>query len=126
MQELRIEPGRFTPEVILKPEGIISISGRSIHENAEEFYAPVEDWIKEYIKKPADVTVVNMRMEYFNSPSARVFIRLFQHIIYVAIKNKKYIFNWFYEDGDEDIYERGEYFSSILSVPFNMIKINGN
>lgn len=125
MQEVRIESGKYTPEVVLKPEGIISISGRSVHENAEEFYSPVEEWISEYIKNPASVTVVNMKMEYFNSPSARVFIRLFQKIIYVTVKDKKFIINWYYEEGDEDIYERGEYFSSVLSVPFNMIRING-
>jgi hypothetical protein len=125
MQELRIEPGKNTPEIILKPEGIINICGRSIHENAEEFFEPVEKWINEYIKNPADLTIVNICMEYLNSSSARVFIRLFQKIIYVAVKDKKYIFNWYYEEGDEDILERGEYFASILSVPFNFIKTEG-
>jgi len=125
MQELRIEAGKNTPEIILNPEGIIKICGRSIHENAEEFYEPVVNWVKEYISNPAEVTVVNISMEYFNSASARVFIKLFQEIIYVTLKNSKFIFNWYYEEGDEDILERGEYFASILSVPFNFIKING-
>jgi hypothetical protein len=40
------------------------------------------------------------------------------------LKHKKYIFNWYYEVGDEDILERGEYFSSILDVPFNFIKVS--
>lgn len=125
MGELRIEKGKNTPEIILDPEGVIQITGRSIHENAEEFYQPVEEWINEYIKNPADITVVNMHMEYFNSASARVFIKLFQKIIYVTVKDKKYIFNWYYDEGDEDILERGEYFSAVLSVPFNFIELKG-
>ncbi|HCI55494.1 MAG TPA: DUF1987 domain-containing protein [Bacteroidales bacterium] len=123
MQELRIERGRNTPEIILNPEGIIRISGLSIPENAEEFYTPVSNWINDYIEFPADVTTVDVNLEYFNSASAKVLIKFFQKIIYVSLKNKKYIFNWYYEEGDEDILERGEYFSSILSVPINFIKI---
>jgi len=120
---LRIEKGKNTPEIILDSEGVIQISGRSIHENAEEFYQPVEEWINEYIKKPAEVTVVNIHMEYFNSATARVFIKLFQKIIYVTVKDKKYVFNWYYDEGDDDILERGEYFSSVLLVPFNFIEV---
>jgi hypothetical protein len=41
----------------------------------------------------------------------------------VALKNRKVFINWFYEEGDEDILERGEYLSSVLDVPFNFIEI---
>ncbi len=124
MEELRISPTKNTPEIILNPEGIIRIRGRSIHENVTDYFAPVEEWVTEYIVNPADVTCVDMNLEYFNSASAKVFIHLLQKITYVALKNKKFIFNWYYEDGDEDILERGEYFASVLDVPVNMIKIS--
>jgi hypothetical protein len=124
MEALRISPTKNTPEIILSPEGIIRIKGRSIHENVTEFFAPVEDWITGYIIGPAEVTCVDLNLEYFNSASAKVFIHLLQKITYVSLKDKKYIINWYYEDGDEDIFERGEYFASVLDVPFNFIKIN--
>lgn len=123
MDELRIAPTKNTPEIILNPEGIIKIRGRSIHENVTDFFAPVEDWISNYILAPAEVTYVDLNLEYFNSASAKVLIHLLQKITYVSLKHKKFIFNWYYEDGDEDILERGEYFSSVLDVPFNFIKI---
>ena len=124
MEELRISPTKNTPEIILNPEGMLRIKGRSIHENVTEFFAPVEDWVSGYIDVPADVTCVNINLEYFNSASARVFVHLLEKLTYVAKKHKKFIFNWYYEDGDEDTLERGEYFSSVLDVPFNFIKIN--
>jgi hypothetical protein len=123
MQEKRIPPAKNSPEIILNPEGIIKIRGRSIHENVADFFIPVEEWIDEYILNPADVTCVDITLEYFNSASAKVFIMLLHKITYVALKNKKFIINWYYEDGDEDILERGEYFASILDVGFNFIKI---
>ncbi|HAM10482.1 MAG TPA: nuclear pore complex subunit [Bacteroidales bacterium] len=124
MEELRISPTKNTPEILLNPEGIIRIRGRSIHENVIVFFAPVEDWITQYIINPASVTCVDMNLEYCNSASAKVLIHVLQKITYVSLKNKKFIFNWYYEDGDDDILERGEYFAAILDVPFNFIKIS--
>ena len=74
MEELRISPTKNTPEIILNPLGIIRIKGRSIHENVTDFFEPVEDWISEYITVPADITSVDINLEYFNSASAKVFI----------------------------------------------------
>jgi hypothetical protein len=122
MKELKISPTKNSPEIILTPDGIIKIRGRSIHENVATFFAPVENWISGYIQVPADLTCVDINLEYFNSASAKVFIHLLQKITYVTLKHKKFIFNWYYEDGDEDILERGEYFASVLDVPFNFIK----
>ena len=124
MKELKITPTKTSPEIILTPEGSIRIKGRSIHENVNEFFAPVEKWVAEYLKIPADITCVDMILEYFNSASAKAFIHLLEQIKRVSLKNKKYIINWYYEDGDEDIFERGEYFSSILEVPFTFIKLS--
>lgn len=123
MQELRILPTKNSPEIIMNPDGLMKIKGRSIHENATEFFEPVNAWIAEYIEHPADITCVDLILEYFNSASAKVFIQLLQKLTYVQLKNKKFIFNWYFEEGDEDILERGEYFSSVLDVPFNFIQI---
>lgn len=123
MEELRYTATKNTPEVILNPEGKIKIRGRSIHENAVDFFAPVEEWISAYILSPANVTSVEMALDYFNSASAKVFISILQKVTYVTLKHKKFVINWYYEEGDEDILERGEYFASILDVPVNFIKV---
>jgi len=122
MKKLKISPTKNSPDIILSPDGMLKITGRSIHENVAEYFAPVEEWIREYIEMPADLTCVDMNLEYFNSASAKVFIHLLELVKHVNLKNKKFIFNWYYEDGDEDILERGEYFASILDVEFNFIK----
>jgi len=122
MKELKISPTKNSPEIILTPDGMLKITGRSIHENVADFFAPVENWIAEYIESPASLTCVDMKLEYFNSASAKVFIHLLEMLKHVSLKNGKFIFNWYYEEGDEDILERGEYFSSVLDTPFNLIK----
>ena len=123
MEELRLPGTKSSPEVILNPSGIIKIKGRSISENILDFFKPVEEWVIEYIKTPADITCLDITLEYFNSASAKLLIQLFLKISYVQLKNKKFIINWYYEEGDEDILERGEYFSSVLNIPFNFIRV---
>lgn len=123
MNEMKIPATKSSPEVILNPDGVIKIKGRSIHENITDFYKPVGEWVNEYIKVPADVTYIDINLEYFNSASAKVLISLCQRLSHVQLKYKKFIVNWYYEEGDEDILERGEYFSSVLNIPFNFIKV---
>ena len=126
MKEFRLQQSKNTPEITLLPTGLIKIRGRSIHENVTEYFEPIENWVEDYVKNPADLTCVDIMLEYFNSASARVLITLFQTITRVSLKNKKYIFNWYYEDGDDDILERGEYFASVLNVTFNYIKVGSS
>ena len=113
-----------TPEVVLNPEGIIIIRGRLMNENVAEFYKQIENWIDAYICNPADFTCVDICLEYLNSVNSMIFISLLKKITSVKLKNKKFIFNWNYEEGDEDILEQGEYISSVLNVPFNFIMIS--
>ncbi len=123
MDELRIASTKNSPEVIMTPGGIIKIKGRSIHENIIEFYKPVGEWVNEYIKSPAELTCIDINLEYFNSASAKILVHFCQLFSRVQLKHKKFIINWYYEEGDDDILERGEYFSSVLEIPFNFIKL---
>ena len=42
MNELRIPATKSSPEILLNPEGMIRIRGRSINENMFDFFKPVE------------------------------------------------------------------------------------
>lgn len=123
MDYYRVEPSRNTPEIVLRPDGNMKIKGRSIHENVAEFYTPLFIWVENYVLDPPDNTYIDIQLEYFNSASAKYIVQLLQRFRMVALKNRKVLVNWFYEEGDEDILERGEYLSSVLDVPFNFIEI---
>jgi hypothetical protein len=124
MLEKKILSTKITPEIILNPDGIIIIRGRSLNENLIEFYAPVLNWIDSYISNPADLTCIDFYMEYLDGINLNIFISLLKKITSVKLENKKCIINWYYEEGDEDILDKGEYISSVLDIPLNIIKIN--
>lgn len=123
MNELKIPATKNSPEILLSPGGTIKIKGRSIHENIIDFFDPVNRWVEEYVKEPADLTSIDISLEYVNSASAKMIIIFLQKILFLQLKHKKFVINWYYEEGDEDILERGEYFSTVLRVPFNFIMI---
>ena len=125
MQELIIEQSKNTPKIYLNPSGIIKMQGRSIHEDVMDFFTPVKKWINEYVANPAQLTTVDLNFEYCNSTSSKMLIYLLQQIMSVNKQDKSFVINWYYEEGDDDIFERGEYFASILNVPINIIKITG-
>jgi hypothetical protein len=123
MLEKKILSTKGTPEISLNPEGIIKIMGRSTNGNVMQFSNQIENWIEEYISNPADITCVDIYLEYFNRINLQFYFNLLRKIESVKLKNKKYIINWYYEEGDEDILEKGENISSILDIPFNFIMI---
>ena len=118
-----ISPTNNTPEVILDPKGTIKLRGRSMSGNVSEFFKQIEDWVDEYICDPADLTCVDIYLEYVNTNDLKIYISLLKKITSISLKNKKYIINWYYEEGDEDILEKGECISSVMAIPFNFIKI---
>ena len=124
MKELNLKATRNTPEIHLNPNGMIKIKGRAIHENATVFFEPILQWINNYIKNPAPETIVDLQLEYFNSSGAKILVHILQKVAYVSLMNKKFSINWYYEDGDEDILERGQFFSSVLNVKFNFLRIS--
>ena len=123
MLEKTILPTKNTPEIKLHPDGIIQITGRSMNGKVTEFNEQIEIWIDEYINNPPELTRVDFNLEYFDEVNLKIYYSLLKKIESIKYKNKKYIINWYYEEGDEDILEKGEKISIVLNIPFNFIMI---
>lgn len=120
-----ISPTKNTPQVILDLKGTVKLTGRLIPENAEDFFKPIEEWINEYFKNPAEITSVEICIEYINSAGTKYLLDIIHKITHIHLKKnrKKFVINWYYKDEDEDILEKGRFFSSDLDIHFNFIKI---
>ena len=121
-----LSPTKITPEVILDKKGIIKMTGRLIPENAEDFFNPIEEWINEYFCNPAEITRIEICLEYINSTSSKYLFYIIHKIINIRLQNniERFKINWYYKDEDEDMLEKGTIFSLNLGVPFNFIKLS--
>jgi hypothetical protein len=120
-----ISPTRNTPEVILDEKGTITFTGRLIPENAEDFFNPIEVWINEYFQNPAEITCVEIRLDYINSVGSKFLLNILHIITHIHLNKdkKRFVIRWYYRDEDEDILELGKFLSSDLDVPLDCIKI---
>ncbi len=122
MKNLFKKPGDKTPEIDFNKNGYLKIKGRSIHEDPDEFYKSLVEWVENYCKSPADSTILDVELEYFNSGSG-IFILIILQLLTSQLNNdKSLVINWYYEKGDDDILERGQYYSSLLNKDFVFIR----
>jgi hypothetical protein len=74
MKELKaifIDPTNKTPLIDFNNlTGDLILSGRSIPEDANKIFEPVQTWITEYINNPKATTNLRLNLEYFNTASS--------------------------------------------------------
>ena len=81
MEPIIIEGTPKTPTVKFDAnEGVFEIKGRSIPENSVEFYKPLVDWLDRYKESPLLKTVVDIRLEYFNTSSSKCILDIFKRL----------------------------------------------
>src|SRR5687768_12866436 len=96
-----------TPEVSLSVmNGHSFLSGRSLPENAHEFYRPIIQWMSQHCGRMTNPTQLELKFDYFNSSSGRF---LFELLSIIERNPKKGLFSiiWSVEKGDELMLEKG-------------------
>lgn len=111
------------PEIVFEEmQGTISIKGRSISHEVDEFFDVFLPYLKENLQKnPMDITV-DIDLEYFNTKSARLLLEFFK-IIESDVYDKKFnaTINWHMDYNDDDIMEAAEDYESMTKLDFNYI-----
>jgi hypothetical protein len=122
--ELHILPTDNTPEFLFNPDGMIKIRGRGLFGNNTEATEQLGMWIDKYVTNPAEITYVILAFEYLNSFSTTLLVSMLRKFSKVLIQSGKLVVQWYYEEDDEDMLERGEYISSTFDIPIIFILTN--
>jgi len=101
----------------------LSITGESYPEDAAAFFGPLLEAMGKYLAQAAGHSVVlDMRMSYFNSSSAKAFMNLFQMLEEAARKGVEVTINWRYHPEDDTMEEFGEDFAEDFDhASFNLL-----
>lgn len=119
--EIHILPTDNTPEFLFSTDGMLKIRGRGLYGNKTKETEQIVNWIDEYLLNPAEITYVTIAFEYLNSFSTTVLVTILRKLLQVILKSGKLVIQWYYEEDDEDILERGEYISSTFNIPIEFI-----
>jgi hypothetical protein len=111
-----------TPFLQFNPvSGVFDIQGKSIPENSVLFYKPLFDWLDLYFQSPAKTTTLNVKLDYFNTSSAKCIVDLFKKLEGFGKKGHQVSINWMHDEMDDDMLEAGEDYKSIIKIPFNLV-----
>ncbi len=120
------EQTKSTPWIHFDPqENRLQIKGESYPENSASFYAPMMEWLEDYLHNAGDSGIrVDVELVYFNSSSSKVFMNLFDRLEEAAKKGIHVKINWMYHEDNETALECGEEFLEDLdNVEFNLLPI---
>ncbi len=126
IKPLDIKGTAKTPQINYSEEDcLIEIKGKSIPENHHTFYSPVFEWLEDFASGAPDNTKVNVYLEYFNTSSSKVLLKIFKTLEEISTKGKSIEIVWFYEEDDLDMKECGQDYSAMLNMPFKMVEVEG-
>lgn len=122
MEIIRLNETPFTPEINLDQDrSRFEFYGKSFPEDCDKFYKPIVEWFKEYVNKPNRETIIVFKLDYFNTSSSKILLEILGILKEIHRQKKTVIIHWYYRTGDQDMFETGETFSEIISLPFKLL-----
>ncbi|MCD4792715.1 MAG: DUF1987 domain-containing protein [Bacteroidales bacterium] len=122
MKVLSYKSKELLPGILLDREsGEFKIFGKSCPVDAFEFYNPIFIWLDEYLLNPLKSTVLDLKLSYFNTVSAKFLLRIMTKMEKLSSLGNDVKIRWFYNEDDDEMEEAGEEFENILKVNFELI-----
>ncbi len=123
-EKIELKSEQDTPGVIFDAEeNKFLMTGRSFPADAEAFYQRLLKWLEDYKnagpKQPIDF---NVKMEYFNTASAKFLLDLFFKLEDINEKGFPVYIKWHFLEEDDDMLEAGEEFDEIVELDFEFIE----
>jgi hypothetical protein len=113
---------RITPGFAIK-NGVVRFSGKSIPEDAFDFYVPIVEAINKYLENPEAKTILSFNLEYINSSSKKIITNILKIFDQASTNGTAIEVEWNYESDDESIFDLGQDLQSLMKIPFRFIKI---
>ena len=100
--------------------GVLEIEGKSLPENASDFYNPIIEWVSNYVKQPNKSTNLVCKIDYFNSSSARKFYDIFKELEKIKDSGNNVKITWYHDPEDKLMETKGREFQSVVKIPFDI------
>jgi hypothetical protein len=122
-ERLTIAPTRRLPWIVFE-QGRIFVMGRSIIENPSKFYESGLRWLYSFSKEWSGKTKIDLGFEYINTGSIKWLYLLLQGLSKRKELSENTLVKWYYEQGDDDMYELGFILQSLVECHFSIIEVD--
>ena len=125
METLIIAGTEKTPDVNFNNiTGKLCIGGRSYASDTYEFYFPIINWVNLYLQKPAEKTVLEIKLDYFHSVSVKYLTNMIKKLAQLKEENKSFQVTWCYtEEDDDESCDLGKNIERELNIKFEFMQI---
>jgi hypothetical protein len=122
LYELHIARSTDTPEVkFTSMDSRLSITGRSLPEDAHAFYKPLIEWANAQSEFYTERRlIIHFELDYFNSSSGRYLLEFLSTLERKLRPNTKAEIQWYVDKDDELMIEKGEEFQQLIELPFEI------
>jgi hypothetical protein len=117
-----IEGTKTTPSIRIE-KGLIEIKGRSIPEDAFDFYSPILNNIQSNQPFTNGKTEIRLHLEYINSGSKKFVSNILGVLNDMYLQGKDMIIYWYYDYDDDSMLDLGNDFRSLIEIPFHVIEV---
>lgn len=111
-----------TPQVDFE-NNLINIKGRLIPTDYVKFYNSLKKFIGKLESKKTFPITININLDFINASSKKFMVDTFSLFEKRIEKGNRLNINWYYEEGDDDMYDLGLIYKSIIKIPFRLIEI---
>jgi len=119
----QVKETKTTPYINIE-KGNVTIKGRSIPEDAFQFYDPVMKACEEYIADPPENTHIIIHLDYVNSGSKKYLTNILTLFENSYLKGSSYKIAWRYDSDDEAMLDLGIDLKGIIKIPIEIISID--
>ena len=98
---------------------MLELIGRSIPENPESIFRPLEEWITLHFEKNNDLDI-SIQLEYINSGSSKYLYEILKRLTGFLRSGKGVRIKWLYEEDDEAMQELGEHYRDTAGIPLEI------
>ncbi len=116
---MELEATERSPAIVLDTKkGKLSITGRSVHEDADELFSPLQIAVEDHLKEQDATLEATFYVEYFNTSSSKYFLDLMKAMEDAFLSHGAQVrVTWCHDKDDQDMKEAGEDYERLLQIP---------
>ena len=122
MDDLTITGTISSPSVRLDASrGIMELTGESYPQNAFDFFGPILDWARQFLRERLEPLTLSLHLSYLNTSSTKCVIDLLDLLENAYKIGRAARVVWYCDRDNERAREAAEEFREDVSLPFEIV-----
>jgi hypothetical protein len=122
MSDLKITATQSTPSVeATGSSGVVTMNGDSYPENSFQFFAPIIDWIEQFLAESRAPLRLDLHLLYLNTSSVKAMMDIFDLLEDAHGSGREVTVCWYYHQENERIADLAEEFKEDCTFPFEIV-----